>query len=736
MTPDVSEKHANRILAFATFSLCSLAIALPWELFQRLPFTGFTVAKLAGVVTVACAIALAIADRRYRWPRTGIGAPLAVLATVCVISITYSLDRAATLRQLVVYASYLAFIFAAVTFIGRPTISRLLVHCYIISSMVVAVVTVACYAGALWPTSWTTASTPLQRLILEYRHGVPMRMVAAGNDFNQAAMLILVAFVASLFLYQGRALLVSRRFVLHTGQILLVSALFISMSRSAVILAGLFAVYWLVTVPRRRWLAAAFAAGLCILGVLLLAYFAQGFWETFIHRAQGGVAHDDASIRGRWQVYQIGFALLPEYGLWGCGLGAVDAAMTMSRFKDEAVMTMHSLPMIFLLELGIAGFFAYLWLLVRLVKTVREWPGHDSIEARFTGRALTATVLAIIAMTVVQPFPFLPLYPFIIALICGPYCGKIGERDDETSSKPRFTVRRGPIALAAVFVGIVVVVNQTSYQITASRLADAVDGLAAGLDAERSANWSVAVEHYRTVTNDGRGISMDSEYAGIARALVDPEPVFLAMNIPWLDPPLQAAAHYGLGRACLAQNEVATARNAFEAAWTLDARFNFLRFDLAEALWSAGLYADAIRLYGEAAEVPSALLSNKQRKAIAVVKSRTDAATALHTFSTMDNHWRSLLPNRLLSGNDASDEASRLERGLLLRRLGRWTEALVVYQETLTLFPMSAEATFNLGVQSEIEGHADRAIELYRKTVQLSPHHADAAKRLSAITPS
>ena len=177
--------------------------------------------------------------------------------------------------------------------------ARMLVRAYVISAVVLSAVTLACYEGWLWPASWATSGWPTQRLLLEYRAGMPMRMAAASSDFNQGAMTILVAFVASLYVFSAAPMRAWQRLVLITCQAAMAGALLVSMSRTALVIAAGAVMIHLI----KKGMGARFRKSLVIpaliffsLGAVILS---GDLTQVLLHRAQGGWMHDDPSIRGR-----------------------------------------------------------------------------------------------------------------------------------------------------------------------------------------------------------------------------------------------------------------------------------------------------------------------------------------------------------------------------------------------------------------------------------------------------
>ncbi|MDQ1256389.1 MAG: O-antigen ligase family protein, partial [Candidatus Hydrogenedentes bacterium] len=486
---------AERVLcAVGGMLVAVVAVSLPWELYQQTPFRGMTLTKLAGSAAIPVAVALTFLRRARAIPKTSLEAPIVLFALMCAVSIAFSLDPAVSARQFISYVTYLAFLGAMVVLVRDATSARFHAALYTLSASGMAALTLLCAAGAAWPMRWGTASWAVQRLILEYRDGVAMRMTAASGDFNLAALELLVAFAAALYLFYGTKLRFITRLGLHALQIVLFAAIVVTMSRSGILIAAALCVpLALATVhSRARW----WPAGLVLLAILVgVAVWQHDFVSILVDRARGGIVRDDGSVRGRWQVFQIGFALLPEYWLKGCGLGAVDAAMSRSPYADQAVMTLHSMPFKIVLELGVVGLAAYLWIWAAAAyQAFRRLVRDSDAKTRGLGAAFLAMLAACFLLTAIQPFPALSLYPFVLGLGLGPIAARLRRESGEKEPVP---ARRGLAGLVAVAVSAAVIApNIANYQRSAARVERFGDALSEGIEAESVGDWASAAKAY------------------------------------------------------------------------------------------------------------------------------------------------------------------------------------------------------------------------------------------------
>lgn len=87
---------------------------------------------------------------------------------------------------------------------------------------------------------------------------------------------------------------------------------------------------------------------------------------------------------------------------------------------------------------------------------------------------------------------------------------------------------------------------------------------------------------------------------------------------------------------------------------------------------------------------------------------------------------------RRVIGLDPTYAAAWNNLGLLLHRMGQYTEARSSYLAALTHDPGCAEAAYNLGSLHEDRGEVEAAIAHYRQALDLSPGYADAHFNLAA----
>lgn len=676
----------------ATLCAALVAVALPWEGFQQIPGAPVTVVKVAGAALIAvAALHFALYGRGAR-PRTGLEGPIALFAAACVVSAVVSVDTAASIAHIRTYVTYLLFFYALVHALRDAAEARILIGLYSASACATAAVTLAASIGWLRPALWGTASWPTQRLILEYRDGLPMRMSGVAGDFNLAALDLVAAFACVLFAFRGQAVLRA------VAAAVLLGALAVTMSRSGALVAAALAVCWLfIHLPPRRRVAAGIVGGAALI-IALVAMSLTPYGETLLDRATGGILRDDGSLKGRFQVYGLALSLLPQYALLGCGIGASDAAMKGSAMADQAVMTLHSTPFKLLLETGVVGFGALLWLgAAAYRRTVSGLVRSGEDTERRVGRAFLAAAGAAVAMVFVQPFPLLALYPFLLATAFGP----IASLRRDAAFRAQAPVQSGAAhgLLAAVVVAAVAGLNFFVYQVTAADMIQFSDALADGRRAEIAGEWSEAERHYRGARTLAWADNLDARpYGRLAEALVSMPTLQAELALPGTLLPASDAADLAYGRLMLMRGDLDEARDAFARVQTASAR-DWLAFSVAEALWRAQRYGEALDAYAAWAVLPA----EARRPEDAALAAEVEAMAA---------------------------EGAGLDRAASLRRLGRWDEAVALYA---MIGPDSPEAVYNAGVAAELSGDGAGAADRYQAAASMG--HVPAARRLAVMAP-
>ncbi len=712
-------------MRLSSFLLPILAIALPWELYQRIPFSGLTLTKTTGAALILCAILGAARTRFKDLPRTGLEAPMALFAAACLLSLPWSLARAESLFLLRVYFTYLLVFYAVAWSVRDAKTARSLFILFTLSSAGVAALTLACYMGLAKPTWWYTAFWPQQTLIQEWRDGLPMRMAAASVDFNQAALPLVLAYGLALNFLAPSRFATIRWSAFIALLILLSAAIAISMSRSAVLLVVILTAFFAYTnfrTTRNAWiLPVAMATFAC---VTLFIY--RDFATVLFERAQGGVTRDDGSFRNRVAVYSDALSLVPRYLIRGAGLGASDVAIAShSAVAAKTGITLHSTPYKFLLELGALGLLSYLWLWWRAMRGTADRlyrrEGSSLVPAlRTIGFVCFATLL-------IQPFQVLSLIPIIMAMGIGAAAWSLPASSKESGAQDSGPPLRSiHFACATLVVGAVVGINIVAYQRTFAKVAAYGDALAGAAASEHAMNWDEAkgdyveafrlanlpgfIERLRDAPDPERGL-MGNPYFEIASKTYGLPRVYkdMALGVSAVSP--QAACALAIGRVLLVQGKHEEAAPHYELAATLDRRLRGALYDLAQVHWARGDFTTAVALYERASS------------AIGDEGAFGDRARAID--------------ERIEALSTANQtEMAALERASALRAAGRWDETLDACREILRTWPGSAGALFYLGAAKELEGDPRAAQGLYRRAIATQPAHYDAQQRLRVLAAS
>lgn len=142
--------------------------------------------------------------------------------------------------------------------------------------------------------------------------------------------------------------------------------------------------------------------------------------------------------------------------------------------------------------------------------------------------------------------------------------------------------------------------------------------------------------------------------------------------------------HNNLGVALRDSGRLDEAIEAFQAALNIDPKYEKALNNLGVSRYQQGNYAEAVDLFSQALRI-----------------------------------------------NPANVESS-INLGMIYFLAQRWDEALSAFQQALKYNPRSAEAHYNLGLLWERHGDAERALQAYRKFIELAGvAHAPLAARVS-----
>ena len=575
--------RALRLLALTAVAV--LFAALPWELYQRVP-VGDTLVKIAGAVLIFVWIAASLIKRANPFTAQGFLIPIIIFGAMAALTLLWSEAPGASRFYLRVYATY-ALLFYAVAWATHAYASpRFTMALYVASAVAVGLLTVACYVDWLTPTAWMTAYWPRQPLIEEWRDGLPMRIVAAGNDFNQTSMFLVVAIAALVFLFFPRSERKMGWAMFLVALSALLFAVMLTMSRSAfLICAAIMLAMAFKRVQSMRGRATLFV--MVAIGVVSIAIVQRDFFIVLWERAMGGIARDDGSVRNRMEVYQAGFGLAMKYFLTGAGIGASEAAMRIHYPEIAAIgQKVHSVPLLILIETGIVGLVAYALLWWQSFKAALR------IEHRETRDAMLAVLGCIFVVLLVQPFQIQSAIPVLI----GVAVGSARLRDIEL---PTIDMRMTS-ACAVGIVCVVVAFNAISYQRHFDDVVRYGDALAQGVEEHLSGHWEEAGVTYAEAAEIARSTNLANHpFWSTAERVYDLNRVTEALSLEIESAHPIAIAAWGSGQSALLTGNTNDAERLFRTAASADARFGGALYDLAEVERAKGNEEAAARYYAE-----------------------------------------------------------------------------------------------------------------------------------------
>jgi Flp pilus assembly protein TadD len=180
-----------------------------------------------------------------------------------------------------------------------------------------------------------------------------------------------------------------------------------------------------------------------------------------------------------------------------------------------------------------------------------------------------------------------------------------------------------------------------------------------------------------------------------------------------------AAAHYNLGNALKAANDLRGAIAHYQKALRVRPEYEEAHYNLAIALADSGAWNDAVVHYREAIRLspPELKARNNLGNALAVMGRREEAAREYEDILKID---------------PAHAEAHNNLANLLAAR-GVYKEAIVHYRRALQTDPDYTDALYNLGVTLALTGQPAEAAESYRRTLEIDPTYEKARANLGLL---
>ncbi len=691
-----TEHRSDFLDRAAIFLLLLYAAAWPWEIYQRMPLLGGTLTRWTGLALMLVAGCASIRDKR--WTRTGLECPVALFAAAIAISMILAEDSAVALGHIPTYAMYALVFFAVAALAARTGAAFWALSMFTASSAGVAVLMYLCQAGWVAPAAIGSTRHLGARISDELRAGVLMRMSATAPDLNQGIVCVMLAFAIAIAVAARSEALKAR--VLSAGlAALLFPAILISLSRSTILVAAALMIFFVPLFALNHRVRSTIICGAAAL-LIGAALYASPYGDALGRRAAQGLTTFDASTSTRAYGIETALGLVPKFWLRGAGLGGSDAAI--QAVADPARLqgrTLHSVPLKYLLELGILGLIAYLWFWFGLCRGLWRATRNSQGTEQFVATAGLAVTLSLFAFLAVQPFTELSLFPWLFGVLIG-FTSMRG-----ATSHPMLprNFRNAAMLGAAAVTALVVTPNLFAYQGAVNSATQCVRQIDEAIAHENRGDWADAIARYEAASTAAERIdirhSMRPAYRHEAIALADIGFVVQQLGLNERVRDLKSIANYGLGRAALAAGDPQRAIAALkDVSTSAIPESNYLA---GQSYWLSGKFNDAIQMY-ELAITGGAYQSLR-------------------------------IQARLKALEGIGDGDARLESASLLAKLGRWNDALAIYQSVSNEDPANAEALYGMGINAEIQGDTSAAKQFYQRAVTSLPNHRAAAERLAAL---
>ncbi len=541
--------------ALRMFLVATMAAAWPWEVFQQLPVIDITLVRFCGV----CLIALVLVDAATRGtlviPKTGIEIPLVALLLVCAVSGMLSVDSASSWRMFAAYCWYAVLFYAIAHSVRSVPDAIALLRVFLLSAAAVALAAVFCSLGVLAPVHAEFARQVGNRVAWDTAAGSLMRMAATSPDFNQGVLAFLIAVpIALLLVPRSRAELLAK----STAIVLLLGGMLAAYSRSSLAIAlctiGAYGIYRML-----RFRGSARGGLVVVLVAIAIALAATPFLSSLGGRLSRGLSGEEASINHRVYGYRVAAEIAPHFLLTGTGLAASDRVIAEYADPEKSGgLTLHSVPFKFLIETGVAGLVAYLWLWGQGIAVLwRRLLRSGDTDTKRLGAAAVLGGAMLFAITAIQPFTQLSLFPILMGVVFGPAA------INSAKSMPR--VRARSLFAAACLTAAVVLPNAIGYQVLARQVSQFAAEFQDGLERESRGEWTAAAATYGDAIST-LGTAPDHRYFQFAAETTD---------IPWLlaqarvgstGATPQGATLFCAGRALLSAGELDAAYETFQEA--------------------------------------------------------------------------------------------------------------------------------------------------------------------------
>ena len=377
-------------LSFETFlgGFICLMFIIPHDYWSN------TYALLACLGLFALYLIMVGAGKRKSFYLHEMGLPVLLFALSCVLSLGFSLDRSDSFRVLLFYVTALLLLYIISADINtKARLMKLLGFIYI------AVILSALFA---FYQRLTGVAVSASLTDLEINKGVPGRVFGMlDNPNNYAEFLVMMTPVAAVFAANvKRAWL---RIPLCIGILLPFGALLMTYSRSCWI-SMLIACVVFVYYANKKLIPAFFL--ICVAAIPFLP-------DSVLVRFASIFNSQDSSGMFRIYIWTGTIKMVRDYFLTGIGLGPGSFALVYPEYADIHALVgaphSHMVYMELVIELGILGFFSFMWFMLRLWK--------DSARALLKTRkktiklALIACLSSLLAISFAFSVEYVWYYP-------------------------------------------------------------------------------------------------------------------------------------------------------------------------------------------------------------------------------------------------------------------------------------------------------------------------------------
>lgn len=333
-----------------------------------------------------------------------LGFPLLLFAIACVFSLGFSNDRSDSFRVLLFYVTALLFVYLiAADITSKERLMKLLGFIYF------AVIITALFAlyQRMVGVSVSASLTDLSS-----NKGVPGRVFSTlGNPNNYAEFLVIMLPLAAVYAANRKREWVKLGFCLALA--LPALALLMTYSRSCWI-SIFFACIIFIYYVNKRLLPAFFL--LCLAAVPLLP-------DSVLTRL-GTLASGDSSSMFRIYIWTGCIKIVHDFFLTGIGLGPGSFATLYADYADKhaivGVPHSHMVYMELIIELGIIGFIAFMWYMLRLWKDTASEATHGRDKTlTYVLAACTASLVGIAITFSVEYVWYYPRTLFAYFILAG-----------------------------------------------------------------------------------------------------------------------------------------------------------------------------------------------------------------------------------------------------------------------------------------------------------------------------